>query len=86
MSNKRVRSISFNSTNEADIKRMKLIGKKSFSRYIKKLLDDEIQRTKVLTPTATNAATPSTRSHIKPVATTRALTPKKSNVFNPMLK
>jgi len=86
MSNKRVRSISFNSNNEADIQRTKLIGKKSFSRYVKKLLDDEIKRTKVLTPTTTNTTTPSTQSHIKPVATTRTLTPKKSNVFNPMLK
>lgn len=47
--NKWVRSISFNRTNEKDIQRLKLIGKKSFSRYIKKLLDDELQRQTTIT-------------------------------------
>lgn len=42
--NKWVRSISFNRTNPRDLERLKLIGKKSFSRYIKKLLDEEIKR------------------------------------------
>lgn len=42
--NKWVRSISFNKKNPKDIERLKLIGKKSFSRYVKRLLDDEIKR------------------------------------------
>lgn len=42
--NKWVRSISFNKKNPQDIERLKLIGKKSFSRYVKRLLDDEIKR------------------------------------------
>lgn len=42
--NKWVRSISFNKKNPQDLERLKLIGKKSFSRYVKKLLDDEIKR------------------------------------------
>ena len=86
MSNKRVRSISVNSNNEADIQRTKLIGKKSFSRYIKKLLDDEIKRTKVLPSDTTKTATPSTQHRLTTTTTTKTLTPKKSNVFNPMLK
>jgi hypothetical protein len=43
-SSKWVRSISFNKKNQADKERLKLIGKKSFSKYIKKLLDEEIRR------------------------------------------
>lgn len=42
--NKWVRSISFNKKNPKDVERLKLIGKKSFSRYVKKLLDEEIKR------------------------------------------
>lgn len=42
--NKWVRSISFNRKNPQDIERLKLIGKKSFSRYLKKLMDEEIKR------------------------------------------
>lgn len=42
--NKWVRSISFNKKNPQDIERLNLIGKKSFSRYVKKLLDEEIKR------------------------------------------
>lgn len=42
--NQWVRSISFNKKNLQDIERLNLIGKKSFSRYIKKLLDEEIKR------------------------------------------
>lgn len=42
--NKWVRSISFNKKNPQDIGRLNLIGKKSFSRYVKKLLDEEIKR------------------------------------------
>lgn len=81
-----MRSISFNSTNEQDILRMKLIGKKSFSKYIKRLLDEEIKRTKVLTPDTTKTATPPIQSRIKPITTTRTLTPKKQVVFNAMLQ
>jgi hypothetical protein len=45
--NKWVRSISFNKTNVKDQERLRLIGKKSFSRFIKKLLDEEIERRKI---------------------------------------
>lgn len=72
MSNKWVRSISFNRTNSKDIARLKLIGKKSFSKYMKKLLDAEIERQKV---TSIKKETPQpTRQPVK-------LKP-----YNPMLK
>jgi len=86
MGNKWVRSISFNHKTPADIERLKLIGKRSFSKYIKRLLDEEIKRTKVLPPYTTKTATPSTQSRVVAPTTTTTLTPKKSNVFNPMLK
>ena len=57
--NKWVRSISFNRTNPDDIKRLKFIGKKSFSKFVKKLIDEEIQKQKAVSPTATTqTATP----------------------------
>lgn len=51
--NKWVRSISFNRTNPADVARLKFIGKKSFSKFVKKLIDEEIQKQKAVSPTAT---------------------------------
>ncbi|MEC1772307.1 hypothetical protein [Schinkia azotoformans] len=47
--NKWVRSISFNRTNPDDIKRLNFIGKKSFSRIVKKLIDEEIKRKSSIT-------------------------------------
>ena len=49
-SNKWIRPISFNKNNAKDKERLDLIGRKSFSRYIKKLLDEEIKRQKTLLP------------------------------------
>lgn len=86
MSNKWVRSISFNRTNPQDIARLKLIGKKSFSRYIKKLLDEELKRTKVLPIDTTEIDTPQPQSRKKPPAITKPVTPNKPQVFNPMLR
>lgn len=48
--NQWVRSISFNHKNPDDIERLKLIGKKSFSRFVKKLLDEEIKRQSKVPP------------------------------------
>lgn len=42
--NKFVRSVSFNYKNEKDVARLNLIGRKKFSTYIKKLLDEELKR------------------------------------------
>lgn len=85
MGNKWVRSISFNKTNAQDILRLKLIGKKSFSRFIKKLLDEEIKRT-VVTNGPTKTDTPQTQRQVIPPTTTKPITPKKPQVFNPMLR
>jgi len=86
MGNKWVRSISFNRKTPADIERLKLIGKKSFSRYVKKLLDEEIKRTKVLPSDTSKVATPQPQRRVIAPTTTKTLTPKKSNVFNPTLR
>lgn len=43
-SNKWIRPVSFNRTNPADQARLELIGRKSFSKFVKKLLDEEIAR------------------------------------------
>lgn len=42
--NKWIRPVSFNKRNADDVARLKLIGQKSFSKFIKKLLDEEIER------------------------------------------
>lgn len=42
--NKWVRSVSFNHTTPKDVERLKHIGKKSFSRYVKRLIDEDIKR------------------------------------------
>ncbi|WP_096440650.1 hypothetical protein [Alteribacter populi] len=80
--NKWVRSISFNKTNPKDIERLRLIGKKSFSRFIKKLLDDEIKRQAVIPSAHTKPATPQQRTKVKPVVTKKEVRPK----LNPMLR
>jgi len=89
MSNKWVRSISFNRTNKDDILRLQLIGKKSFSRFIKQLLDDEIKR-KGLLPTATReVATPQPERKVLPNKRGEVVTPKKPQTpppYNPMLR
>lgn len=85
MSNKWVRSVSFNKKNEKDIERLKLIGKKSFSKYIKELLDAELKRKTVTPPTTTKTATPQQQPPKKPVTTTKTVTPQ-VKVFNPMLR
>lgn len=88
--NKWVRSISFNKTNEKDIARLKLIGKKSFSRFIKKLLDEEIKRQNNIPTTPKTNETPKMQQRVNPI-------PKPPNVpnkpriakpkpYNPMLR
>ncbi|MED4354798.1 hypothetical protein P9265_21195 [Schinkia azotoformans] len=80
--NKWVRSISFNRTNPDDIKRLDLIGKKSFSQVIKKLIDEEIKRnsgitinSKMVVPNS-SIGTPQQKQQVIPP----------SKPFNPMLK
>lgn len=85
LSNKWVRSISFNKTNSQDIARLKLIGKKSFSRFIKRLLDEEIKRTVVSNGT-TKTDTPQPQSRVIPPSTTKPVTPKPQVFKNPMLR
>jgi hypothetical protein len=80
MSNKWVRSISFNKTNTQDIARLKHIGKKSFSRYIKNLIDEDIKRQMVTPPATSKTATPPQRQRSTPTTTSDGV------VFNPMLK
>jgi hypothetical protein len=79
--NKWVRSISFNKANDKDINRLKLIGKKSFSRYIKKLLDDELQRQATTTISSSNSGTPQHPKKVIP----RISGPIKPTI-NPMLQ
>ncbi|WP_144559530.1 hypothetical protein [Shouchella miscanthi] len=88
MSNKWVRSISFNKTNKDDILRLQLIGKKSFSRFIKKLLDDEIKRKGLLPSDTTHTATPQPERKVLPTKLVATVTPKKPQTpppYNPML-
>lgn len=42
--NKWVRSISFNKTNPDDVRRLELIGDSSFSKFVKNLIDRELER------------------------------------------
>ncbi|MEC1697772.1 hypothetical protein [Schinkia azotoformans] len=48
--NKWIRPISFNRNNQKDKERLDFIGRKSFSRFIKKLIDEEIKRKKEILP------------------------------------
>lgn len=77
--NKWVRSISFNHTNEKDVKRLKLIGGKSFSRYIKKLLDEEIQRQSTVVINRSPSGTPQKRNEVLPKESAKPM-------VNPMLQ
>ncbi|WP_100406284.1 hypothetical protein [Bacillus solitudinis] len=97
MSNKWVRSISFNRTNTDDIARLKLIGNKSFSRFVKSLLDAEIKRKEVLAPDTSKADTPQPQQGVIPPTTKPSIydihQQKRSErsyqtkpVLNPMLK
>lgn len=45
--NVRVKSVHFNITKADDVKLLKHIGKKSFSRYVKKLIQEDLSRKKV---------------------------------------
>ncbi|WP_416149443.1 hypothetical protein ACM26V_00135 [Salipaludibacillus sp. HK11] len=82
--NKWVRSISFNKTNEKDIARLKLIGKKSFSKFIKKLLDDEIKRQTIIPSATSKTAKPPQQKRIVPPNKQRPVRPQIQN--NPMLR
>ncbi|EKN67523.1 hypothetical protein P9E76_01335 [Schinkia azotoformans] len=74
--NKWVRSISFNRTNPDDIKRLKYIGKKSFSKFVKKLIDEEIQRQKTVTPVdLTKTATPQVQQQVLPKKQNQSIAP-----------
>lgn len=42
--NKTWKSVSFNKTKEEDVKRLKHIARKNFSKYIKKLIDEDIEK------------------------------------------
>ena len=42
--NKWIRPVSFNRKNKKDQERLKLVGRKAFSTFVKKLLDEEIER------------------------------------------
>ncbi|WP_100408431.1 hypothetical protein [Bacillus solitudinis] len=95
--NKWVRSISFNRMNEKDIARLSLIGKKSFSRFIKRLLDDEIKRQNVpineLVPvTTTKVDTPILQQRVIPPNTPLPVRPQNQHYqqtprpYNPMLQ
>ncbi|WP_096201872.1 hypothetical protein [Bacillus sp. FJAT-45350] len=42
--NKWVRPVSFNKNNPKDQERLKLVGRKAFSTFVKKLIDEEIKR------------------------------------------
>lgn len=90
--NKWVRSVSFNKNNPQDIARLKLIGKKQFSTFIKKLIDEELTRQEVIPTANTKPATPQPQQKVKPVTNTKpvipkkkAPVPKKTPIFNPML-
>ncbi|ADU30384.1 hypothetical protein [Evansella cellulosilytica] len=86
--NKWVRSISFNKKNEKDIARLKLIGKKSFSRFIKKLLDDEIIRRESEVPSnTTKSDTPQMKQRVITNSRSKPIRPKQQSnkPFNPML-
>lgn len=85
VSNKWVRSISFNKNNSQDVERLKLIGKKSFSRYIKKLLDEELKRKKLVVSDTTRTATPQPQRQKIPPTSTKPVTAK-PQIFNPMLR
>ena len=93
--NKWVRSISFNRTNSGDVARLKLIGKKSFSRYIKKLLDEEIKRQGLTNPTPLQATTtnktdtPQVQERVLPNNGQQMVIPPQQPLprpFNPMLQ
>lgn len=88
--NKWVRSVSFNKKNHQDVARLKLIGKKSFSKFIKKLLDAELEKKEVKPVDTIKSATTKQTQQIKPAATTKPLTPKpkqsKPAFVNPMLR
>ena len=91
-SNKWVRSVSFNKTDDKDIARLKLIGKKSFSKYIKGLLDAEIKRHSLVLPTTTNLGTPQPQQRVQPPKPERTVIPPKPQpiakptFINPMLR
>ena len=80
--NKWVRSISFNHTNPDDVARLRLIGKKSFSRYIKGLLDAEIKRQSALSTDPTKPATPQPPQRVIASERKQEVRP----VLNPMLR
>lgn len=84
--NKWVRSISFNRTNSKDIARLKLIGKKSFSRFIKKLLDEEIKRQTVTPSATTKTATPQPQQKVLPTVKHKPVRPQQQTQNNPMLR
>jgi post-segregation antitoxin (ccd killing protein) len=46
--NARVKSVHFNVTVEDDLKMLKAIGKRNFSRYVKQLIKADIERKKEL--------------------------------------
>lgn len=95
--NKWVRTISFNRSNPNDQARLKLIGKKSFSRYIKHLLDEEIKRQNAnsantnyseIPKSTSNTTQTQSQQRVIPTANTTPVIPQpKPKVFtNPMLK
>lgn len=85
--NQWMRSVSFNVNNPEDKKRLELIGRKSFSKFIKKLLDEEIKRQqKALVEPATSKPTPTPTTKVKMKPTTSETLVTKPKVFNPMLQ
>lgn len=76
MSNKQVRSVSFNKTNEKDALRQKFIGKKSFSKLIKKLLDEEMKRREFLPSAISQTATPQQGGGVEIKSNTGRVVPK----------
>jgi len=93
MTHKWVRSVSFNKKDPQDIARLQLIGKKSYSRFIKRLLDEEIKRQSLGVTATTKTATPPQTRREEPTTTSRTVVPQqqrgmqaKPRVFsNPML-
>ncbi|WP_017728467.1 hypothetical protein [Halalkalibacterium ligniniphilum] len=86
--NKWVRSISFNRTNPDDVARLRLIGKKSFSKYIKHLLDEELKRQTVTPVATTETDTPQQREKVLPPKKQPVVRPQQQQpqLFNPMLR
>lgn len=74
-----IRPISFNRKNEKDQKRLKLVGKKAFGTFIKKLMDDEIERRASITIPRRNSIKPLQEKEAKPKEATKPM-------VNPMLQ